>query len=200
MRKPGNREAKELAEDGTAHGQRAGVSAHSCLTSELMFLSTVGVTPKSPRDWAAGRAPGEKVFRSLPCGLQAPSTDLFSLLVENGGHVQQGTPLIQGCRKRLPLLLQLVRNLLNLLRGVVARLDQAICHGHYAVYIYIHVLRKVGERKRACQRKANKRLPCRTCGSQRFLKHSPRTPLLFLRAESPGIEQWTYWLSDFQKL
>lgn len=74
------------------------------------------------------------------CGMGVTDTDLFSLLVKDGGHVQQGAALVQGCRKRLPLLLQLIRNLLNLLRGVVARLHQAVGHRHYAVYIYIHVL------------------------------------------------------------
>lgn len=76
-----------------------------------------------------------------PCGLGVPGTDLLSLLVKDGGHVQQGAALVQGCCKRLPLLFQLICNLLNLLRGVVARLHQAIGHWHYAVYIYIYVLR-----------------------------------------------------------
>lgn len=78
----------------------------------------------------------------LLSGLGVPDTNLFSLLVENGGHVQQGAALIQGCRECLPLLLQLIGNLLNLLRGIMARFHQAIGHRHYAVYVYIHVLQK----------------------------------------------------------
>ena len=84
-------------------------------------------------------------------------TDLFCLLVENGGHVQQGAALIQRSSKGLPLLLQLIRDLLNLLRGVVAGLHQAIGHRHDPVYVDIHVLRK-GQRKRAPEGRANNRL------------------------------------------
>ena len=90
----------------------------------------------------------EELFWLPPRGLGVRGTDLFGLLVENGGHVQQGAPLIQGCRKRLPLLLQLTRDLPDLLRGIVARLHQTIGHRHDAVYIYIHVLES-GQEKRA---------------------------------------------------
>lgn len=72
----------------------------------------------------------------------APGTDLLGLLVEHGGHVQQGAALVQGRGERLPLLLQLIGDLLNLLRCVVAGLHQAIGHRHDAVYVDIHVLRK----------------------------------------------------------
>lgn len=65
------------------------------------------------------RRQGDGVWLS-PCGLGVPGTDLLSLLVKDGGHVQQGAALVQGRCERLPLLLQLIRNLLNLLRGVVA--------------------------------------------------------------------------------
>lgn len=82
------------------------------------------------------------MFWSPPCGRGVAGTDLFSLLVEHGGHVQQGAALIQGGGKRLPLLLQLTRDLLDLLGGVVAGLHQAAGHGHDAVYVDVHVLRK----------------------------------------------------------
>lgn len=73
-------------------------------------------------------------------------TDLLSLLVEDRGHVQQGAALVQGRGERLPLLLQLVGDLLDLLGGVVARLHQAVGHRHDAVDVHVHVLRKEGER------------------------------------------------------
>jgi len=55
----------------------------------------------------------------IPAGklLLAPSpfTNLFSFLMEDGGHIQQRATFIQGCSKRLPFLLQLTGNLFNLL-------------------------------------------------------------------------------------
>lgn len=71
---------------------------------------------------------GARGLPKLACGLGVPGTDLLSLLVKDGGHVQQGAALVQGGCERLPLLFQLIRNLLDLLRGVVARLHQAIGH------------------------------------------------------------------------
>lgn len=75
-------------------------------------------------------------------GAELPGTDLLSLLVEDGRHVQQGAALVQGGREGLPLLLQLVGNLLDLLGGVVARLHQAVGHRHDAVDVHVHVLRR----------------------------------------------------------
>lgn len=75
-------------------------------------------------------------------GAELPGTDLLSLLVEDGRHVQQGAALVQGGREGLPLLLQLVGDLLDLLGGVVARLHQAVGHRHDAVDVHVHVLRR----------------------------------------------------------
>lgn len=108
---------------------------------------------KPPRIWLRREAPGRQRSPHLGTG-----TDLLGLLVENGGHVQQGAALVQRRGERLPLLLQLVGDLLDLLRGVVAGLHQAIGHRHDPVYVDIHVLRK-GQRERAPQGKANRRLP-----------------------------------------
>lgn len=87
---------------------------------------------------------------ALPCehrapgwrGAVVPGTDLLCLLVEDGRHVQQSAALVQGGRERLPLLLQLAGNLLDLLGGVVARLHQAAGHRHDAVYVHVYVLRR----------------------------------------------------------
>lgn len=51
---------------------------------------------------------------------------LICFLVEAGRHLQQCAALIQRCSKSLPLLLQLPGDLLDLLRGVMARLQQPV--------------------------------------------------------------------------
>lgn len=53
---------------------------------------------------------------------------LVCLLVEAGGHLQQGAAFVQRCSEGLPLLLQLSRDLLDLLRGIVARLQEPVPH------------------------------------------------------------------------
>lgn len=67
-------------------------------------------------------------------------TDLVALLVEASRHVQQRAALVQRRCKRLPLLLQLTGDLLDLLRGVMARLEQPVAHRHDAVDVDVHVL------------------------------------------------------------
>lgn len=51
---------------------------------------------------------------------------LICFLVEAGRHLQQCAALIQRRSKSLPLLLQLPRDLLDLLRGVMARLQEPV--------------------------------------------------------------------------
>lgn len=65
---------------------------------------------------------------------------LICFLVEAGRHLQQCTALIQRCSKSLPLLLQLPRDLLDLLRGVMARLQQPVPDWHDPVNVHVHVL------------------------------------------------------------
>lgn len=130
-----------------------------------------------------------------PCDLGIPGTDLFSLLVEDGRHVQQGAALVQGCCKCLPLLLQLICNLLNLLGGVVAWLHQATGHWHYAVYIYIHVLQR-GGRGRGSLRECRQQTPPR---KHRELCGQPANTSPVLRAQSPGAPCQTPYSQDSHK-
>lgn len=51
---------------------------------------------------------------------------LICFLVEAGRHLQQRAAFIQRRSEGLPLLLQLPRDLLDLLRGVMARLQEPI--------------------------------------------------------------------------
>ena len=93
----------------------------------------------APR-WSPRLCCGDAVGWGRWAGARLPGTDLLSLLVEDGRHVQQGAALVQGGREGLPLLLQLVGDLLDLLGGIVARLHQAVGHRHDAVDVHIHVL------------------------------------------------------------
>ena len=106
-----------------------------------------------------------------------PGTDLLGLLVEDGRHVQQGAALVQGGRERLPLLLQLTGDLLDLLGGVVARLHQAVGHRHDAVYVHVHVLRG-GQKGGQVRGRRMGRLP-KKCGERLLKSH-------ILTAESAG--------------
>lgn len=67
-------------------------------------------------------------------------THLVTLLVEAGRHLQQRAALVQRSGEGLPLLLQLARDLLDLLGGVVTRLQQPVAHRHDAVDVHVHVL------------------------------------------------------------
>lgn len=66
---------------------------------------------------------------------------LVCFLVEAGRHLQQGAALVQCRSEGLPLLLQLSRDLLDLLGGVVARLQEPVPHRHDAVDVHVHILR-----------------------------------------------------------
>lgn len=65
---------------------------------------------------------------------------LICFLVEAGRHLQQCAALIQRRSKSLPLLLQLPGDLLDLLRGVMARLQQPVPDWHDPVNVHVHVL------------------------------------------------------------
>lgn len=65
---------------------------------------------------------------------------LICLLVEAGRHLQQCAAFIQRRSEGLPLLLQLPGDLLDLLRGVMARLQEPIPDRHDPVNVHVHVL------------------------------------------------------------
>lgn len=65
---------------------------------------------------------------------------LICFLVKAGRHLQQRAALIQCCSEGLPLLLQLPRDLLDLLRGVMARLQESVPDRHDPVNVHVHVL------------------------------------------------------------
>lgn len=80
------------------------------------------------------------------------SSHLVTFLVKSGRHLQQGAALVQRRGEGLPLLLQLAGDLLDLLGGVVARLQQPVAHRHDAVDVHVHVLR---EKKKKTTKWAN---------------------------------------------
>lgn len=65
---------------------------------------------------------------------------LICLLMEAGRHLQQSAAFVQRRSKRLPLLFQLTRDLLDLLRGVVARLQKTVPNRHDSIDVHIHIL------------------------------------------------------------
>lgn len=71
---------------------------------------------------------------------------LIRFLVEAGRHLQQRAALIQRRSEGLPLLLQLPGDLLDLLRGVMARLQEPVPDRHDPVDVHVHVLGRA-ERK-----------------------------------------------------
>lgn len=65
---------------------------------------------------------------------------LICLLMEAGRHLQQCAAFIQGCSKGFPFLLQLAGDLLDLLGGVVTRLQESVSHRHDSVDVHIDIL------------------------------------------------------------
>lgn len=65
---------------------------------------------------------------------------LVRFLVEAGGHLQQRAAFIQRRGEGLPLLLQLPGDLLDLLRGVMARLQEPVPDWHDPVDVHVHIL------------------------------------------------------------
>ena len=76
---------------------------------------------------------------------ESTTTHLVAFLVEAGRHLQQRAALVQRGGEGLPLLLQLGRDLLDLLGGVVAGLQQPVPHRHDAVDVHVHVLAAQGD-------------------------------------------------------
>lgn len=72
-----------------------------------------------------------------------PQADLFRFLVENRGHGQDGTALLQGRGEALPVLIQLCRDLLDLIGSVVTCLAQPRGHRGDPCDVYVSVLDKI---------------------------------------------------------
>lgn len=68
------------------------------------------------------------------------TTDLLSFLVENRGHGQNGAALLQSRGEALPVLIQLSRNLLDLIGSVVACLTQPCGHRGDPCDVHVSVL------------------------------------------------------------
>lgn len=67
---------------------------------------------------------------------------LFSFLVKDGRHGQDGGALVKRSSKTFPVLIQLTWDLFYLCGGVVAGLGQAARHWHDSVDVYIGILGK----------------------------------------------------------
>lgn len=76
---------------------------------------------------------------------------LVTFLMESSRHLQQRAPLVQRGGEGLPLLLKLTRDLFDLLRRIVAGLQQPVPHRHNAVNVHVHILHKDNGKRTNCK-------------------------------------------------